>query len=190
MPLNLDQMPLKQQPLPFYLPLQLTRCQAAGEVPAAACTDPGPSDVPAELMRVMLWGHGRALWTLEERWVGHGGHQGPCRAVSSPGCISSCCMAPDFFLLLLLLQQVPADESGWKPVRGLQHEDLPPTPPALHGVLHLPPPRKAAWRGLREVLEWKARVGLLDVGGDRRRHFRQLNKELATKNKSCSRFHC
>lgn len=96
-------------------------------------------------------------------------------------------MAPGFFLLLLL-QQVPADESGWKPVRGLQHKD-PPNPPALHGVLRLPPPRKAAWRGLREALEWKARVGLLDVGGDRRQHFRQLNKELATKNKSCSRFH-
>lgn len=136
--------------------------------------DPGPSGVPAELVRAMLWGHGRALRTLG--WAG--GHQDPCRAVSSPGCISlSCLNLLHLLLVLLLLQQAPADGSSWKPIWGLQHKD-PPKPPSL---TRGPAPRKAAWRGLREALVWKARVGLLDVSGDRRRRFRQLNKEPATK---------
>lgn len=112
--------------------------------------DPGPSGVPAELVRAMLWGHGRALRTLG--WAG--GHQGPCRAVSSPGCISlSCLNLLHLLLVLLLLQQAPADGSSWKPIRGLWHKD-PPNLPALHGVL-LPEKRRGEgcgrrWCGKRE----------------------------------------
>lgn len=53
------------------------------------------------------------------------------------------------------------------------------------------PPKRGITRAtvLQRVLEWKVRVGLLDVVGDCYQHFRQLNIGVATKNKSCSQFY-
>lgn len=41
----------------------------------------------------------------------------------------------------------------------------------------------------QRVPAWKTRVGFLDVDGGCYQHFRQLNKGVATKNKSGSQFH-